>query len=166
MRVGDRQLTAYVIKDLVKLPNYGFNELHGHVLGQYSPGTKLPEFKSVSVAKKATANLGITPLHFACINPNVEVLAQLLDVNPDFNMQDNEMRRPIHYAAACESSGPLKLLLEKGANLADIDMRKVTCLHVAAQARRPENIRLILSKNASLLKLRDRTGLNAMAYAC
>ena len=166
MRVGDRQLTAYVIKDLVKLPNYGFNELHYSALGEYSPGTKLPEFKSVSVAKKATANLGITPLHFACINPNVEVLAQLLDVNPDFNMTDNEMRRPIHYAAACESSGPLKLLLEKGANLADIDMRKVTCLHVAAQARRAENIRLILSKNASLLKLRDRTGLTAMAYAC
>jgi len=96
----------------------------------------------------------------------VEVLAQLLDVNSDFNMQDSEMRRPVHYAAACESLEPLKLLLEKGANLADIDMKKVTCLHVAAQARRPDNIRFILSKNDALLKLKDKSNKNAMAYAC
>ena len=105
-------------------------------------------------------------MQFACINPNVEVLAQLLDVNADFNMTDTEMRRPVHYAAACEGLGPLKLLLEKGANLADIDMKKVTCLHVAAKARRPDNIRFILSKNDALLKLRDKSGKNAMAYAC
>jgi ankyrin repeat protein len=103
VRVGDLRLVAYVIKDLYQLSHYGFNELHYLALGQYKKGAKLPEFKSVSVAKKATCNLGITPLHFACINPNVEVLTQLLDVNPDFNMGDNEMRRPIHYAAACES---------------------------------------------------------------
>jgi ankyrin repeat protein len=45
-------------------------------------------------------------------------------------------------------------------------MKKVTCLHVAAQARRPDNIRLILSKNGALLKLRDKSGKTAMAYAC
>ena len=105
-------------------------------------------------------------MHFACINPNVEVLSQLLDVNPDFNMQDTDMRRPIHYAAASENADALKLLVEKGANLADIDMQKTTCLHVAALARRPENIRFILTKNPALLKLRDKKGKTAMAFAC
>ena len=54
----------------------------------------------------------------------------------DFNMLDNEMRRPVHYAAACETSGNLEFLIDKGVNLADIDIKKTTCLHVAAQACR------------------------------
>ena len=29
--------------------------------------------------------------------------------------------KPIHYAAACESVEPMKLLIEKGANIQDID---------------------------------------------
>jgi ankyrin repeat protein len=76
-------------------------------------------------------NNGITPLHFACINPNTDVLLQLLAVNGDLNILDTEMRRPLHYAAVCETSDNLKLLLEKGANITDIDSRKVTCLIAA-----------------------------------
>jgi len=49
VRVGDRKLVAYVIKDLYQHTNYGFNELHYLVLGDYKKGEKLPEFKSVSV---------------------------------------------------------------------------------------------------------------------
>jgi len=55
-----------------------------------------------------------------------------------------DMRKPVHYAAACESTEPLEMLVAKGANLVDIDMRKVTCLHMAARARRADNIRFIL----------------------
>jgi len=74
IRLGAYELASYLLTELVKQPHYGFNELHLNVLQQYRPGVKLPEFKYVSVAKKATANLGMTPLHFACINPDVEVL--------------------------------------------------------------------------------------------
>jgi hypothetical protein len=74
VRLGEYELASYLLTELVKQPHYGFNELHRNVLQQYQPGVKLPEFKYVSVAKKATANLGMTPLHFACINPDVEVL--------------------------------------------------------------------------------------------
>ena len=45
-------------------------------------------------------------------------------------------------------------------------MKKVTCLHVAAQANRAENMRFILSKRPQLLKLKDRQGFDAMAHAC
>ena len=74
IRLGEYRLPAYILTELVKHPHYGFNELHLNVLKQYKKGEKLPEFKYVSVAKKATSNLGMTPLHFACINPDVEVL--------------------------------------------------------------------------------------------
>lgn len=82
---------------------------------------RIKEFKSVSVAKKCQGNCNITPLHVACINPDSDVLRMFLEVNPDFNMTDTTMRRPIHYAAANAKTGALKLLLERGANLADVD---------------------------------------------
>jgi ankyrin repeat protein len=59
------------------------------------------------------------------------VLLQLLAANSDLNVIDTEMRRPLHYAAVCETSDNLKLLLDKGANITDIDMRKVTVLIAA-----------------------------------
>ena len=50
----------------------------------------------------------MTPLHCACINPNENVLKQLLTVSSEaISVTDNELRRPVHYAAACSSPGPL-----------------------------------------------------------
>jgi hypothetical protein len=49
IRAGDYKLASYIIKDLYKLGNYGFNDLHFNVLQEYKNGEKIPEFKSVSV---------------------------------------------------------------------------------------------------------------------
>jgi len=64
-----------------------------------------------SVTKKANTNKNITPLHCSCINPDPYFLKTLLDANPDFEVLDDDMRRPVHYAAACESPEPLKHLI-------------------------------------------------------
>ena len=144
IRMGNYKLAEYIVKDIAKQPNYGYNDLHANVLGKLAKGAKLPEFKSVNIGKKATSCLAITPLHFACINPNVEVLAQLLAVNSDVNITDQQMMKPIHYAAACESVEPLKLLLSKGANIQDVDNTKTTCLHMAIKAGRAKNAQFIL----------------------
>ena len=100
IRVGDVTFAEFLLRELVKQNNFGFNELHHNVLKNYKPGESLPVFKSVSVGKKANMNLNITPLHFACINPNTSVLEQVLAINSDINMVDAQMRKPIHYAAA------------------------------------------------------------------
>ena len=55
-------------------------------------------------------------------------------------MQDNHQNKPIHYAAVCESSGPLKILLEKGASVFDMNGQKKTPLHYAAMNNRAENV--------------------------
>lgn len=120
-RAGDWRFCEFILRALHQSSNYGYNELHHQVVLEYKSAVKIPEFKSVSVTKKAHMNLNMTPLHLACINPNPDVLRQLLEVNSDLNVLDTEMRRPIHYAAACENSLTLQLLLEKGANLADVD---------------------------------------------
>jgi len=55
----------------------------------------------------------ITPLHCAAINPNTKYLAKLLSILPEYSITDASSHRPIHYAAACEGTGPLEYLLNR-----------------------------------------------------
>lgn len=57
--------------------------------------------------------LQVNPMHCACINPNVKYLEKLLSVEPDYTIEDKYGRKPIHFAAACQGTGPLELLLQK-----------------------------------------------------
>jgi ankyrin repeat protein len=86
IRIGEYEVSAYIIKDLWALTNFGFNELHYLALCPPNTGKPLSEFKSVSVVKKAQNNKNVTPLHFACINPHPEILKQLLNINSDINI--------------------------------------------------------------------------------
>ena len=74
--------------------------------------------------------------------------------------------KPLHYAATCISPEPLKLLIDKGANLFDQDLLKRTALHFAAMTGRTENIKWLLEQSSRLSRVRDKSGLSAMAYAC
>jgi len=49
----------------------------------------------------------------------------------DYNLKDLKGRKLVHYAAACQGSGPLEYLLEQGQNLHDVDNNKNTALMVA-----------------------------------
>jgi len=55
----------------------------------------------------------ITPLHCAAINPNPKYLMKLLSILPEYSITDASSHRPIHYAAACEGTGPLEYLLNR-----------------------------------------------------
>lgn len=168
IQYGEYKLPIYLLKELTKYSHYGYNDLHLNVLKKYKKDEKLPAFKYASVAKKG--GQGLTPLHFACINPDVNVLKQLLSVNNDINIQTTDMRRLIHYAAVCESPAPLEYLISRGANVLDIDLKKVHCLHMAIKANRPKNVKVILAvgdgKPQLLLKMRDKQNNNPMSLAC
>jgi hypothetical protein len=58
-------------------------------------------------------DLQITPIHCAAINPNPKYLKTLLNILPEYGIVDSQLRRPVHYAAACEGTGPLGLLLSR-----------------------------------------------------
>lgn len=60
-----------------------------------------------------TILLQITPIHCAAINPNVKYLIALFSVLPEYGILDQKNRRPIHFAAACEGTGPLEYLLNR-----------------------------------------------------
>ena len=157
--LGNYEIPALVTKDQHEQNMSGLNELHHLVLTKLTDAqiAELPkQFKSVSVGKKCTHCDSVTPLHFACINPNPEVLKTLLMMNGDVNMADLQMRKPIHFAAACESKQNLLTLIGDGANVIDEDKQKTTALHIAARAGRAENIALILGQAPQLLNKRTR----------
>ena len=162
---GKYREAALIVGKIWNQSNYGYNELHFNVLRDYKPKEMLKEFKSISVQKKGTNCQSMTPLHFACINPNSSVLEQLLKVNGDLTMMDMAMRKPIHFAAVCETPGNLKLLIEKGAAVADIDRQKTTCMHMAAKVGRAENLKYLLTVNKEVAVLKDKSGKTPFAYA-
>jgi len=165
VRAGNRELAGTLVKSIASLGNYGFNHLHDEALN--SKDGKLPEFKKVSVTKKAIGNRTITPVHCASIHPNSDVLKTLLDSNDEYNIMDDDWRKPIHYAAACEGPGPLTYLLEsKGVIVNDLDKVKTTPLMIAAQFGRVENIKVLLKHGAeSALSLKNKNQMGAIHYA-
>jgi ankyrin repeat protein len=163
VRAGNRRLAYELIKNMVKYPNFGFNNLHEEVL---SDDAELAKVLKVSVTKKANTNKDITPLHCACINPNPKFLKAMLETGPDLQTPDADLRRAVHYAAACINSEPLEVLIQAGAILWDVDNQKRNCLHIAAMTGKAHNAKIILQHNSLLLNNKDKKGMNAMAYAC
>ncbi|VDM38359.1 unnamed protein product [Toxocara canis] len=110
----------------------------------YSSSVVDAKFKSISVLKKGQMNSCITPLHTAAINPNAAYLKELISVEPNFNIPDMQNWYTIHYAAVCEGSGPLKLLIDKGTPVVLLNKAKDLPLHCAARAGRAENVKILL----------------------
>lgn len=48
----------------------------------------------------------------------------------------------------------------------DLDNQKKTPIHIAAMTGRAENVRTILNTAPNQLNIKDKSGMNAMAYAC
>ncbi|XP_061174017.1 poly [ADP-ribose] polymerase tankyrase-like isoform X2 [Saccostrea echinata] len=145
---GHLELSAKLMDDAFKNGGYGFNFLHRDVLNFTTEDLK--PFQSASVRKKPLDNAMMTPMHCACINPNVKYLEKLLAVEPDYTIEDKYGRRPVHFAAACQGTGPLELLLKKGATPNDVTRRKVTPLHFACYAGRAENADILIEKAKSM----------------
>lgn len=59
------------------------------------------------------------------------MLKKLLDSSQEYSVMDENMRKPIHYASACENSEPLEYLLTKGVDAREGDFFKTTPLMIA-----------------------------------
>ncbi|XP_052057851.1 poly [ADP-ribose] polymerase tankyrase-like isoform X2 [Mytilus californianus] len=140
---GHLELAGAIIKE--NKDGHGYNFLHIDVLTKTTedlPAT----IRADSVRKKPGDQSMMTPLHCACINPNKKYLERLLSIEPDINLEDKKGRKPIHYAATCQGTGPLEVLLKKGASPFDVTRRKCTPLFYACTARRAENADVLLKR--------------------
>lgn len=145
---GHLELSGKLMDSAFEKGGFGFNFLHRDVLNFTNEDLK--SFASASVRKKPNDNALINPMHCACINPNVKYLEKLLSVEPDYTIADKYGRKPIHFAAACQGTGPLELLLQKGATPNEVTKRKVTPLHFACYAGRVKNAEILLEKAKSI----------------
>lgn len=132
----------------------GLNKLHLDATTT-TQGPVVGKLQARSVTKKASGNYAITPLHLACINPNVEVLAQFLGTGASPEEADKLGRRPLHFAAAAAGDGAaVSLLLRHGADPFGQDKEGVEPLALALRHGRDCTARLLLE--ACTRKLKER----------
>ncbi|XP_033625691.1 poly [ADP-ribose] polymerase tankyrase-like [Asterias rubens] len=177
VRAGQQKLAGHFVKQANVRGGFGFNTLHQQALLAKKP-EDLGNVKGVSVMKKCLENNKITPLHCAAINPNPKILAHLLMFASNPSCTDSQGYELIHYAAACTSSGPLLLLLDRGISADQLVPKKlITPLMIAAMYGRTHNIEVLLKNLKSVsdqedgptglsgVNLKDKTGYFAIHYA-
>ena len=162
---GNKEISSYLLNQVQGNYNYGFNSLHSDVLNLKNPNDIKIKVKT-SLTKKPQTNLGVTPMHVACINPDTRFIQKLVELGGDWNCLDLENKKPFHYAACCEGEGPLNYLISLGALIDETDKMKNTALILAAMNGRLENVKILLNKKANYL-LKDKINKNtAFHYAC
>ena len=103
---GNIQTARHILKGLETNYNFGFNTLHYQVLEEGNVDNINIKVKT-SITKKPQTNNGMTPMHDANINPDVNYLKKLVELGGDWNILDDLNRKPIHYAACCKEEGPI-----------------------------------------------------------
>ena len=165
IRCGNVKIAKLLLEKVQGNFNYGFNQLHSDVLNLKKADDITIKVRT-SLTKRPQTNLGITPMHVACINPDYRFLKKLVDLGGDWNVLDLENRKPFHYAAACEDPGPLNYLISLGALIDEVDKNKYSALMIASMNNRVENVKILVGKKANIL-LKDKFNKNtAFHYAC
>lgn len=109
---------------------------------------------------------GLTPLHYACTADNFEIARLLLMAGSDIEAQaDNDQRRPIHLAAAGNSTRLLTLFCDKGASLDARDSMGDRALCTACRYGHAGAAQLLLDRG-SPLHLRFGTRLHDDSPLC
>jgi ankyrin repeat protein/predicted DNA-binding WGR domain protein len=164
MRFGNVKVAAYLLERTMKNGGYGLSEFFVPALTGKSEAA-VKDIKKPNCTKKGFGMGNITPIHCACLNPNVSVLRHILTVNPEYLNMDDQMRKPVHYAACCPSPEPLKYLVSQNVDTREHDNMRTTPLMYAARAGQVENVKFLLQENRSIISAKDRHGYSAIHYA-
>ena len=125
----------------------------------------LKKMRKANTTKKPYSNMGITPMHCACINPNPLALKHFIDVGDDLYVYDLELRKPVHYAACSRTPENLKVLQSKGVDLRDTDKVRKTPLMFACEFGRLENVKYILENTESNIDQKSRLSRGPIHFA-
>lgn len=113
-------------------------------------------------------NEGRTVLHYACDHAKTQCLQILLKRVPVsmLNEQDDQGMTPLLWAAHHGHVFHLRLLLDRGANAAAVDVQYRTALHFAATLESPETLRLLLRVYPAGITAGDADGRTPLHLAC
>ena len=113
----------------------------------------------------AANNEGMTALHYAAANGDINVVKILIENGADIKAQDTVLSRSvIHFAAESGNIDCIKYLTEKGADLLDRDTFGATPLHYAARNNKLEVVKFLVDKKVDYTA-KDARGWTAMHYA-
>lgn len=93
--------------------------------------------------------LGESPLHFAVLAHNMQIVKYLLLNQANVNSKNDYRRTPLHYAAMECSIDLCKLLIKAGANMYAVDLRGNTPMHEAARFGRKDIYNFLVESGAS-----------------
>ncbi|KAI1879501.1 hypothetical protein JX265_002455 [Neoarthrinium moseri] len=92
-----------------------------------------------------SANEGSTPLMLAAANADTQAIQILLDADANVQARNERQRTALMNAASssCRPSGPVRLLLESGARVDDVDSDGSTALGLACERSRDRDSQLL-----------------------
>jgi ankyrin repeat protein len=125
----------------------------------------LKKMRKNNVTKKPYSNMGITPMHCVCINPNSLALEHFIDIGEDLYIYDSELRKPVHYAACSPTSDNLRILHSKGVDIRDTDKVRKTPLMFACQYGRLENVKYIIENTETNIDQKSRLARGPIHFA-
>lgn len=93
---------------------------------------------------------GMTPLHYAVLNNDVDVARALLRAGADVNARTRYEVSPLYLAAQNGSAAMTRLLLENGASANTLYREGETVLHTAARTGDPDTVAVLLDAGAAV----------------
>ncbi|XP_051994235.1 caskin-1-like isoform X2 [Xyrauchen texanus] len=125
--------------------------------------------KLLGAAKKVNVNFqdtdGLSALHHAALNGNVELITLLLESQAVVDIKDLKGMRPLHYAAWQGKCEPMKMLLKSGSSVnSQSDEGKIP-LHLSSQHGHYEGSEMLLQHQSNPC-LRDNAWKTPLDLAC
>ena len=104
-------------------------------------------FKKITIID-VPSELGITPLHCACIQGSKNAVDLLLDLGANINARDNEGNNCLHYAVISNNASLLKKLLVRGADKTIVNERNQLPIDLARENNYGKIVDILSAKNS------------------
>ena len=160
VQYGNREIIKYMYETLSKTTEKIFRiEEHRkgifHYAAMYDQSypiiffhEKLQKYFEKTSIIDVPSELGITPLHCACIRGSKNAVDLLLDLGANINARDEEGNNCLHYAVNSNNPNLLKKLLIRGADKNIKNHKNETPLDLAIQNNYTKLINILQAKNS------------------
>lgn len=109
-------------------------------------------------------NKNMTPLHWAALSQNVEMLKQHIQNGDSIDAKTATNETPLHFAALVGSTKSIKLLLQKGADISNKNNAGMTPLSFAIAQLNFEAIRLLMKYGADINQTYHASGKFSLSH--
>ncbi|XP_029917485.1 caskin-2 [Myripristis murdjan] len=125
--------------------------------------------KLLGAAKRVNVNIqdpdGLSPLHYAALSGNKELISLLLEAQAAVDIKDHKGMRPLHYAAWQGKTEPMKMLLKAGSSVNGQSDEGQIPLHLSAQHGHYDGSEMLLQHQSNPC-ISDSAGKTPLDLAC